>query len=166
MRRAFDVLRARPRAAGDALHLLAAALESVDDAIVVCTRDGRVWNLNRHAREMLGAGCDARGSDPEAWVRALRPRVASGLLMPPEDLPPLRALNGEVVKGIDVLVSLGSKDVLLEVGARPANDARGRTRGVVVTLRDVTAARSAEARLRASGNPAEAPPWFRRAARG
>ena len=149
MRRALDVLRVRPRASGDALHLLTAALESVHAAIVVCTRDGRVWNLNRHARELLGAGCDARGSDPETWIRALRPRMASGLLLPPEDLPPLRALGGEVVQGVDVLVSLGAKDVLLEVGARPACDARGRTRGAIVTLADVTALRHEEARSRA-----------------
>jgi PAS domain-containing protein len=166
MRRAIDVLRARPRAAGDALHLLTAALESVDEAIVVCTRDGSVWELNRHARELLGAGCDARGTDLDTWTRTLRPRMASGLLMPPEDLPPLRALGGEVVKRVDVLVSLGAKEVLLEVSARPASDARGRTRGAIVTLLDVTAERRAEARLRTSEDAAEAPPWFRRAARG
>src|ERR1700704_2667216 len=106
MRSPLDVLRACAAGAGDAPHLLAAALESVQEAIVVGDRDGRVSHLNRHARELLGAGCDGRGTDPDVWMRALPPRTASGLPLPREDLPPLRALGGEVVGGVDVLVSL------------------------------------------------------------
>jgi len=149
----FEVLAARPRggiSAADAHHVLAAALEAVGEAIVVCGRDGRVTHLNRHARELLGAGCDGRGTDAATWMRALQPRTASGLALPAEDLPPLRALAGEVVQCVDVLVTLCGRETLLEVCARPASDARGRTRGAIVTLRDVTEPRREEALRRAA----------------
>jgi PAS domain-containing protein len=149
----FEALAARPRAgrsSADAHHVLAAALEAVGEAMVVCGRDGRVTDLNRHARELLGAGCDGRGTDATTWMRALQPRSASGLPLPAEDLPPLRALGGEVVQGVDVLVTLCGRDVLLEVCARPASDGRGRTRGAIITMRDVTEPRREEALRRAA----------------
>src|SRR6476646_2434298 len=100
MRRPPELLRRVGRR--DAAHLLVAALESIEQAVAVCGRDGRVSHLNRHARELLGAGCDGRGAGPEVWIQALRPRTASGLPLPAEDLPPLRALAGEIVRGVDV----------------------------------------------------------------
>jgi PAS domain-containing protein len=147
----FEVLAARPRggrSSADAHHVLAAALEAVGEAIAVCGRDGRVTHLNRHARELLGAGCDGHGTDARTWMSVLQPRTASGVPLPAEDLPPLRALAGEVVQGVDVLVTLCGHEVLLEVCARPASDSRGRTRGAIVTLLDVTAIRREEARRR------------------
>ena len=153
MRRPHELLRRAGR--GDADHLLVAALESIEQAIAVCGRDGRVSHLNRHARELLGAGCDGRGAGPEVWMQALRPRTASGLLLPAEDLPPLRALAGEVVSGVDVLVTLGAREVLLEVAARPACDARGYRCGAVVTFADVTRRRRDEALLRRQAQSSE-----------
>jgi len=59
------------------------------------------------------------------------------------------------VSGVDVLVALPRGDVLLETAARPAKDRRGRRRGAVVTLVDVTELRSLEGRMRAT----EWAPW-------
>jgi PAS domain-containing protein len=135
----------------DSRHLLEAALEIAGVAIVTCAADGRLTRVNCHARELLGASCPALGTYPDTWVGDLRPRTASGIAMPIEDLPPMRALQGEVVSGVDVLVSLPGGDVLLETAARPASDARGRTRGAVVTLADVTGRRRDEGRIRDGG---------------
>lgn len=120
-------------------------------AMLACAADGRLTHANRHARELLGAGCPALGTYPDTWMRELRPRTASGVALPLEDLPPVRALEGEVVKGVDVLVELPCGDVLLETAARPANDQRGRRRGAVITLADVTERRSLEGRMREPG---------------
>ncbi len=70
--------------------------------------------------------------------------------MPREDLPPIRALAGEVVRGVDILVRIRECETLLEVAARPAIDGRGRLRGAVVRLDDVTEQRRREGALRAS----------------
>lgn len=134
----------------DSSNMLEAALEIVGVAMVVCAADGRLIHTNRHARELLGAGCPALGTYPDTWISELRPRTASGLTLPLEDLPPMRALEGEVVKGVDVLVALRGGDVLLEISARPAQDRRGRRRGAVVTMADVTERRIVEGRMRDS----------------
>ena len=120
-------------------------------AMLACAADGRLTHANRHARELLGTGCPALGTYPDTWMRELRPRTASGVALPLEDLPPVRALEGEVVKGVDVLVALPGGDVLLETAARPANDARGRRRGAVMTIADVTERRTLEGRMRTPG---------------
>jgi PAS domain-containing protein len=138
-------LRARH---ADSDHLLEAALEIAGVAMIACARDGRLTHVNRHARDLLGAGCPFIGSYPDLWLRELRPRTASGVLLPLEDLPPVRALCGEVVASVDVLVTLPGGDVLLEASARPANDGRGRRRGAVTTLVDVTERRRLEGTMR------------------
>ncbi len=132
----------------DSAHLLDAALEISTVAMLACAADGRLTHANRHARELLCSGCPPLGSYPDTWMRVLRPRTASGVALPLEDLPAVRALAGEVVAGVDVLIALPAGDVLLETSARPANDARGRRRGAVVTLVDVTERRSLEGRMR------------------
>jgi PAS domain-containing protein len=132
-------LRLRRALRGDSRHLLDAALEIVDVAMIACAADGRVTHANRHARELLGAGCPALGSYPDTWMRELRPRTASGISLPIEDLPAVRALQGEVVRAVDMLLALPGGDLLLEAAARPAKDARGRARGAIVTLAEVSA---------------------------
>ncbi len=135
-------------ARNDSDLLLEAALEVVGVAMLACAADGRLTHANRHARELLGAGCPALGTYPDTWMRELRPRTASGVALPIEDLPPVRALEGEVVRSVDVLVALPGGDVLLETAARPASDARGRRRGAVMTLSDVTERRRLEGKMR------------------
>ncbi len=140
-----------PFGSNDGEILLDAALEMAAIAMLAVAPDGRLTHANGRARELLGTACAALGTYPDTWLRELRPRTASGVAMPLEDLPPLRALDGEVVKGVDVLVALPAGDTLLEAAARPAGDARGRTRGAIVTLADVTELRALETRTRSAG---------------
>lgn len=117
-------------------------------AVVACAGDGCLTHANEQARQLIGAKC-ALGSYPESWMRELMPRTASGIPLMLADLPAIRALEGEVVGGVDLLVRLAGSDVLLETCARPANDGRGRPAGAIMTMRDVTHARRREALLRA-----------------
>jgi PAS domain-containing protein len=106
--------------------------------VLACAQDCRLTHANAAARELIGVEGCVIGTGAETWIPLLRPRMLSGIAMPSEDLPPVRALAGEVVRGVDVLVRIGDCDAVLEVAARPALDRRGRPRGAIVLLEDVT----------------------------
>ena len=130
----------------DEHYLLDALLQSIGTAVVACGADGRLTHANRCTRELIGADCPL-GTDPETWIRELRPRTPSGLPLAREDLPPVRALQGEVCS-VDVLVSIRGCEVLLGTVSSPVNDEHGRRRGAVVLLEDVTEQRRREAQVR------------------
>jgi PAS domain-containing protein len=142
--------RARQRLREDR-DLLAVLLDSVCVAIVAWGADGRLTHISRRASEMLGGGAGALGTDAELWVADLRPRTSSGIALVREDLPPVRALAGEALRGVEVLVAVGCVDVLLSVSSTPVYDGKGRRQGAVVLLEDVTERRRVEARLREQG---------------
>jgi PAS domain-containing protein len=140
--------RARQRLRDDQ-YLLDALLDSVSVAVVAWGGDGRLTHASRRASELLGAECPLAG-DPHDVLAALRPRTPSGIPLVREDLPYVRALQGEAVRGVDVLVRIRGCDLLLSTIARPVYDERGRRRGAVALLEDVTERRRDEARLRKS----------------
>jgi PAS domain-containing protein len=115
--------------------------------VVACAADGTLTHANRATCELLRADWPM-GTPSQSWIEELRPRVPSGRPMAREDLPPVRALEGEVVRGVDVLVNIHGEDVLLSTRASPILDERGRRRGAVVVMEDVTEQRRQEARQR------------------
>jgi PAS domain-containing protein len=130
-----------------ALHERCLRDEELGVPAVACATNGRVTHANAAAVELFGYDC-AVGTRAEKWIAELRPRMPSGIVMPREDLPPLRALRGEAVHGVDVLVRVRGGDALLEVSARPAINCLGRPRAAIVLLADVTDQRRCEAALR------------------
>ncbi len=142
-------------------NLLRALMESMDVAVLACAGDGRLTHANERARTLIGAKC-AMGTYPDTWMRELQPRTSSGIPLMLADLPAIRALEGEVVGGVDMLVRLAGSDVLLETSAHPASDSRGRTAGAIMTMRDVTQARRREALLRVRLIHGETPHGARR----
>lgn len=147
----FALPAARPRRARQRLRdehgLLDFMLDSVEVAMVACATDGRLTHVNRRTRELLGGECSA-GMDLETWTRQVGPRTPSGLPLVLEDLPLMRALEGEVVRGVDLLVRSGGGDLLLSTSANPVNDERGRRRGAVAVFEDVSELRAREAQIR------------------
>jgi PAS domain-containing protein len=128
-------------------YLLEALLESVGVAVLAWGGDGRLRHASRRASELLGIECPL-SVDAEEALQALRPRTPSGIPLVREDLPPVRALRGEAFRGVDVLVRVRDDELLLSTTAKPIDDARGRRRGALVLLEDVTERRRDEARLR------------------
>ncbi|HYB22246.1 MAG TPA: PAS domain-containing protein, partial [Solirubrobacteraceae bacterium] len=124
--------------------LLAALRDTVDIAVFACDRDARVTWASKTAGELLGVE-RLVGSAPEQWIASMSPRTASGLPLAREDLPAERALAGERVSDLDVLVRIDARDVLLSTSAQPLQDDRGRRWGAIVTFRDVTLQRRLEA---------------------
>jgi PAS domain-containing protein len=132
----------------DAHHLVEALLESIELPVIACAADGRLTHANRCSRELIGGGCSI-GMSASAWLTVLVPRTPSGLPLALEDVPLMRALEGEAVRGVDMLVRASDRDVLLSACASPVEDRRGRRRGAVAVLEDVTEQRAREAQARA-----------------
>jgi PAS fold len=109
-----------------------ALLEQITFPLVACAGDARVTHLNDAARMLVGCS-NVVGTGPGLWMDAIRPRTVTGISIPMEDLPPLRALDGEHVRGFPMLVHLGGRDLVLEVSAKPLT-ADGRTNGAIVSL--------------------------------
>jgi PAS domain-containing protein len=150
MRIALPIRRGRRarRRLRDDQDLLEALLQSASLLVVACAPDGRLTHASRGARELIAGSCPL-DTGPEAWIAALRPRTPSGLPLAREDLPPIRALAGEAVRDVEVLISNGSREVLLSATASPVDDERGRRRGAVAIFEDITDQWRREARHRA-----------------
>lgn len=127
--------------------LLGVLLDSVDVAVVACDAHGRVTHVNRRTHELMSGACST-GLDPEGWIQALRPRTPLGVPLTLSDLPLVRAVQGEVIHDVDVLIQTDTGEMLLSTSANPVEDEQGRQLGAVVVFEDVTERRAREAQLR------------------
>jgi EAL domain-containing protein (putative c-di-GMP-specific phosphodiesterase class I) len=129
-------------------NVLEVLLDSVDVAIVACGADGGLTHINRGAIELMG-GMDGTGSAaPDTWIEQVWPRTADGLPLTLAELPIVRALKGEVVRGVDLLINTADGEKLMNTSANPVLDERGGGLGAVAVFADVTEQRAREARLR------------------
>jgi EAL domain-containing protein (putative c-di-GMP-specific phosphodiesterase class I) len=128
-------------------NLLDVLLDSVDVAVVACGPDGQVTHLNRRAIELMGMDAST-ASDPETWVERVWPRTPKGRPLSFEELPIVRALKGEVARGVDMLVQTGHGDVLMSTTANPVYNDQDIQIGAVAVFADVTEQRAREAEMR------------------
>ena len=122
---------------------LSAVLEAVEDAIVACDPDGRLTLLNRCARDFLGlppSGLpDDRRPPPDVF------RLKDGSPMAEEDVPLQRALRGERVHQMELLLQPPGREPRPVVASGQAlHDGAGRMLGAVVSLHDVSASLEAQ----------------------
>ncbi len=127
-----DSYRSAPRE-DSADPLLPQHLGTLDDGVLAIDAHGKLIASNPAADALLGLGESGAGS------RTLYAPDA-GKKGPPAESPLLRALKGHSIKGSTLSVGRpnepGSRRV--SVSAKPVMDADGRTRGAVMTLRDIT----------------------------
>jgi EAL domain-containing protein (putative c-di-GMP-specific phosphodiesterase class I) len=128
-------------------NLVDVLLDSLDVAVVACGPDGQVTHLNRRAIELMGMD-GSTGSDPDTWIERVSPRTPEGLPLSFEELPIMRALKGEVARGVDMLVQTGHGDVLLSTTANPVYSDEDIQIGAVAVFADVTEQRAREAEMR------------------
>jgi len=133
-----------------------AVLENISDGVVACDERGRLSYFNRAAREMPGIAQD--DLPPERWEERYKIFHGDGTTpMAVADVPLFRALQGEIVRNMQMVVEQedGLRRDLL-VSGQAMRDADGAKIGAVVSLHDVTEQKIAEAKLLQAKDAAEA----------
>ncbi|HEX9412012.1 MAG TPA: PAS domain S-box protein, partial [Ktedonobacterales bacterium] len=130
---------------------LEATFEAIVDAIVLYDAEGRIVDMNRATRQLLGLDRDAsfQLASFEERMTHLNIRDAQGQPLPLEHISVRRALRGEVVTaqaGDNIVTTLDGRQVYLSDSGSPVRDAEGNVVGAVVIMRDVTEQRQGERR--------------------
>ncbi len=133
------------RAEAEEKAVLQSILDSMGEAVIVGDAQGRLVLFNPVAREILGLGVTDAG--PQDWTARYGLYLPDGSTpFPPEQLPLARAIRGERVDGVEVLVRIPGRPPRLHVSVgRPLQDAQGKACGGVVVFHDETERKSAEA---------------------
>jgi phosphoserine phosphatase RsbU/P len=114
-------------------------IDSLDDGVVVADLDGRCLLANPAARRLLATDfADVPAAQWTSVFGCLLPDMVTPC--PPQDMPLARALRGEVVSNLELLmVNLWAPEGMwLSVNGTPIRDAQGNIEGGVVVLRDIT----------------------------
>jgi PAS domain S-box-containing protein len=120
-------------------------LDALPVPVIVYAADGRVLYANQARKEFAGA--DVTSLD--AAISRTSPRREDGELVARDDLPALRALRGEFVRG--ERLRLRAHDGHIEVlmcNASPLRDGEGRIAAAVVVFHDITDMSELERRRR------------------
>ena len=131
-------------AAGQRAAELDAVLDSIADGLVISSREGLLERANATALRLLGEL--PPGSD---WLQGFVARDEQGRAAPGDQLPPARALRGEVVHGEELRLEPRAgrgAHAWLSVSAAPIRDERGAIRGVVTTFGDISRLRELQER--------------------
>jgi two-component system, cell cycle sensor histidine kinase and response regulator CckA len=131
-------------------QFLHAVLNSMSEGVVACDASGALTYFNPAARALHGA--PDRSLSPEAWSAHYRLCRADGVTpLPMEEIPLYRALGGEVVRDMEMVVRAASGEARCVLASgHTMYDAASQKLGAVVTLRDVTDQRALEEQFRQS----------------
>ena len=128
---------------------LKAILQGMTDGVIVADATGKFTLFNETAERILGAGM--LDEDPDGWARAYGIYQADGrTVCPTAELPLVRALRGEPVDGVDLVVRNPSRPdgLVIRVAASPVRSSDGYVSGGVAVFQDVTDRRHAEEEVR------------------
>jgi PAS domain S-box-containing protein len=145
LREALQRAQARHTAAHVALHAKAQEFETLFDSSPIgmaFAHDpaGRVISHNAAMDALIGP----RGSPRAGSVRMLH----QGHLLAPDEQPLQRAARGETVAGVELEIALdGRPSIFVIASAVPLRDERGRPRGAMSALVDITGRKQIEQRL-------------------
>ncbi len=137
--------------------MLHTAVDAMIEGVIVTNMEGRVAVFNAAARSMLGRGpSDAR---PDTWSGEFGLFLVDGETpFPSGELPLTRALNGEDVDDVELIIRTPEQPVPRHVSssARPVIDKDDHQIGAVVVFHDVTDTKVVERELREARDAAEA----------
>jgi PAS domain S-box-containing protein len=126
---------------------ISALLENVEDAIVACDAEGVITVFNHAARRMHGRAERAIAAD--GWADYYDLFLPDGRRMRKEEIPLFRALQGESVRNVELVIAPEggeARTVLASGGA--IYGAGGEKLGAVVVMRDFTERKAAQEALR------------------
>jgi PAS domain S-box-containing protein len=131
-------------------EFLEALCEDVSEGLVACNAAGQLVLFNRSAQEFHGLSPESMS--PDRWSQFYDLYNASGAQpLAAQDVPLMRALNGEKVRGAEMMIKpKGRQSRSIVTNADPIVDAMGRQLGAVALMRDITAQKQLEAELVAS----------------
>ncbi|CAA9542657.1 MAG: Sensory box/GGDEF family protein [uncultured Thermomicrobiales bacterium] len=129
-------------------EFLAAVLDHTEDGIVACDADGVLTLFNRAARALHGLV--AEPLDSVRWAERYDLYHGDGVTpLRTEEIPLVRALRGEVVRDVEMVVApKGGEPRTLHASGRALVAANGEKIGAVVSMHDVTDRITAAARVR------------------
>ena len=133
-----------------------AVLNNISDGIVACDQHGLLSLFNHATIEMHGI--DQEMLPPEQWVNHYRLLQADGKSpMSKEQVPLFRAFQGNIVKDQELVIERmdGSKLTVLCSGQSMV-DKEGHKIGAVISMRDVTLHKLAQAQIMQAKEAAEA----------
>jgi diguanylate cyclase (GGDEF)-like protein/PAS domain S-box-containing protein len=119
-------------------EFLKALLESLNEGISACDAQGTLTLFNSAAREIVGL--PQQPLPPEQWAEHYSVYLADGTTPAPlEQIPLFRALQGETVKGVElVLAPKGKSRRVILVNGRPILTPSGKKLGAVNAFQDIT----------------------------
>ncbi len=142
--------RDRDDSALEQAALSRAVLDSIDVGIVACDRYGRVTTFNRVCRDFHGMDADAT-VDQDRLAEWFSLYDTDGVtLLEPDRIPLLRALRGESVQEVEIVIAPhGLERRLVTCTGRRIHAPDGTLLGAVASMRDITARRAVERALQA-----------------
>ncbi len=125
-------------------EFLATVLHNLSDGVVACDAEGVLTLFNRAAQEFHGLPVTATA--PEDWAAHYGLFRSDGITsMEVDEIPLLRALRGERVRGSEmVIVPQGARRRVVRVSAEAIRDGAGKIVGAVAAMHDVTDRKQAE----------------------
>ncbi len=119
-------------------------IETIADGIIICDAKNGIKQMNPVAQQILGLPKEAKDLPLEALLEQcalFEPRYPNGKPYPLEMLPPILALQGEIVGPVECIVRPlnANGDIRIVVAAAPLNDpATHAITGAVVTFHDAS----------------------------
>lgn len=124
-----------------------AMLESLQSGIVACDADGTLALFNQAAREFHGLSAEPLSA--QQWDERFALFQSDGVTpLETQEIPLLRALHGEVVRDVEVVIAPQNRPArTVLISGQAICSADGTKLGAVVALHDVTARRRVEREL-------------------
>lgn len=126
--------------------LMQLILNSMSDGVIVADENSQFLVFNPAAEQMLGKGIT--DSPQQEWSQQYGVFQSDGVTMfPTEQLPLVRALQGEQVENVEMFIRRHSKapeGIWMTVNGTPLKDASGALKGGVVVCRNISDRKSAE----------------------
>ncbi|HEX9016890.1 MAG TPA: ATP-binding protein [Chloroflexota bacterium] len=114
------------------------------DGVLVYNTSGEIVRMNPAAQSILRYGPESHTTPLEQRVALLGLETADGRVFPPEETPPARALRGETVTNVTMVLHRPDGAAWASVSAAPIRGVDGALLGAVATFTDVTARHNLE----------------------